>query len=317
MTPVRLAYLGTPELAVPPLRALVAAGHDVALVVTRPDRRRGRGSATAPSPVKQAAIELGLPVTHDLAALAGTADRDDAAVGVGVELGVVVAYGRLIPATVLHRVPMLNLHFSILPRWRGAAPLERAILAGDDSTGVCVMAVEEGLDTGPVYATRPLPIGPREHLSELRGRLVDAGTRLLVDVLSEGAAHLPDPRPQTGEPTYAAKITAADLELRWDRPATELSGVVRLDRAWTTFRGRRLGVLRAEVVTEPATRSAGAAGSPGRPPDPGTLLGETVVTGDGGLRLTVVQPAGRPPMDAASWLRGAHPVPGERLGVPS
>ena len=140
----RLAYLGTPEMAVPPLRALAGAGHDIALCVTRPDRRRGRGSLTTPSPVKEAATELGIPVSHDM---------DDVA-GARVELAVVVAFGRIIPARLLAEVPMVNLHFSLLPRWRGAAPVERAILAGDRETGVCLMKVEEGLDTGPVYATR-------------------------------------------------------------------------------------------------------------------------------------------------------------------
>ena len=135
-------------MAVPPLRALVAAGHDVALCVTRPDRRRGRGGRTTPSPVKEAATELGLVVSHDM---------DDLAEA-GVELAVVVAFGRIIPARLLDVVPMVNLHFSLLPRWRGAAPVERAILAGDRETGVCLMKVEAGLDSGPVYAVRTVPL---------------------------------------------------------------------------------------------------------------------------------------------------------------
>src|SRR5205807_7717429 len=139
---LRLAFLGTPEAAVPPLRALVNAGHDVVLVVTQPDKRRGRGSATMPSPVKAAALELGLPVT----------ERVDDVLDANVELGVVVAFGRLIKPQVLDKVPMINMHFSLLPRWRGAAPVERAILAGDRETGVAIMQLEEGLDTGPVYA---------------------------------------------------------------------------------------------------------------------------------------------------------------------
>ncbi|MDQ4131986.1 MAG: methionyl-tRNA formyltransferase, partial [Actinomycetota bacterium] len=131
---MRLVFLGTPEVAVGPLRALVADGHDVALVVSRPDRKRGRGGALVPSPVKAAALELGLPVT----------DRVDDVIDVGAELGVLVAYGRLVRPHVLARVPMVNLHFSLLPRWRGAAPVERAILAGDRETGVCLMALDEG-----------------------------------------------------------------------------------------------------------------------------------------------------------------------------
>ena len=137
---MRLVYLGTPEMAVPPLRALVAAGHDVALVITRADRRRGRGGATSPSPVKAAAVELGVPVSHDV----------DDVLTAGAELGVVVAFGRIIKPHVLAALPMVNVHFSLLPRWRGAAPVERALLAGDTETGVCIMDVEEGLDTGGV-----------------------------------------------------------------------------------------------------------------------------------------------------------------------
>src|SRR5205085_5491799 len=143
---MKLAFLGTPEIAVPPLRALVADGHDVRLAVTRADKRRGRGGHLMPSPVKVAAQDLGLPVT----------DRVDDAIDAGADLGVVVAYGRLIKPHVLAALPMVNIHFSLLPRWRGAAPLERAILAGDSETGVCLMQLEEGLDTGPVYGCRRL-----------------------------------------------------------------------------------------------------------------------------------------------------------------
>lgn len=287
----RLAYLGTPETAVPPLEALVAAGHEVVVAVTRPDRRRGRGAATSPSPVKEAATRLGIPVAHDLDAVAGA--RPD--------LGVVVAYGRIIPERVLAAVPMVNLHFSLLPRWRGAAPVERAILAGDPVTGVCVMAVEAGLDTGPVYACREVAVGDAD-LDRLRRQLVATGTELLVATL---AGPLPEPVAQRGEPTYADKIDPAELRLRWDRPAVTLARVVRLGRAWATWRDRRLRVLAAEVVTPPA----GMAGLPA----PGTLVGDTVATGSGWLRLGRVQPEGKGPMGAATWLRGVRPGAGERL----
>ncbi|MSZ87756.1 MAG: hypothetical protein F2585_00275, partial [Actinobacteria bacterium] len=140
--PKRLAFMGTPDVAVPVLRALVSAGFEIALVVTRPDRRRGRGGELSPSPVKAAATELGLPVTDDL----------EAVLDAGVDLAVVVAYGRIIPMRILEQVPMVNLHFSLLPRWRGAAPVERALLAGDAVTGVCLMEVAEGLDTGAIYS---------------------------------------------------------------------------------------------------------------------------------------------------------------------
>ncbi len=268
-------------MAVPPLRAIVAAGFEVPLVVTRPDKRRGRGSATSPSPVKVAATELGLPVSHDLADV-GT---------VGADLGVVVAYGRIIPAAVLDALPMVNLHFSLLPRWRGAAPVERAILAGDHVTGVCVMAVDETLDTGDVYRRREVPVSSQT-VDELRRELVSVGAELLVEALRSG---LRDPEPQVGEPTYAEKLGAEDRHLDWSRPAVELDRVVRIGGAWTTFRGRRLKVWRAEVVDEPAA------------PVPGALDGDAVMTGEGRLRLVEVQPEGKARQAAADWLRRRAP----------
>jgi methionyl-tRNA formyltransferase len=291
----RLAFLGTPEMAVPPLRALVGAGHDIALCVTRPDRRRGRGSRTTPSPVKEAAIELGLPVSHDM----------DDVVGAQVELAVVVAFGRIIPARLLAEVPMVNLHFSLLPRWRGAAPVERAILAGDRETGVCLMKVEEGLDTGPVYATRRVALDERIALDALRVELVDVASELIVEALAEGVSGLPVPAPQVGEVTLADKITRDDLRLDWPDSAVELSRVVRLQRAWTTFRGKRFNVLEA-AVTDEAEAVSGI---------PGELQGDEVVTGRGSLRLLRVQPESRSPMSADEWMRGVRPAAGERLGT--
>jgi len=291
----RLAFLGTPEMAVPPLRALAGAGHDIALCVTRPDRRRGRGSQTTPSPVKEAATELGIAVSHDM---------DDVA-GARVELAVVVAFGRIIPARLLAEVPMVNLHFSLLPRWRGAAPVERAILAGDRETGVCLMKVEEGLDTGPVYATRRVPIDDRITLDALRVELVDVASALVVDALADGVAALPDPVPQVGEVTVAGKITREDLHLDWSSTAIQLARVVRLQRAWTTFRGKRLNVL-AAVVTGEAVSGSGI---------PGEFHADEVVTGGGSLRLLQVQPESRSPMSAEEWLRGVRPAAGERLGT--
>jgi methionyl-tRNA formyltransferase len=291
----RLAFLGTPEMAVPPLRALAGAGHDIALCVTRPDRRRGRGSETTPSPVKVAATELGIPVSHDM---------DDVA-GAGVELAVVVAFGRIIPARLLAAVPMVNLHFSLLPRWRGAAPVERAILAGDRETGVCLMKVEEGLDTGPVFATRRVPIDDHITLDALRVELVDVASALVVEALADGVASLPEPAPQVGEVTVADKITREDLHLDWPDAARQLERVVRLQRAWTTFRGKRLNVLDA-VASDGVESGAGI---------PGELRGDEVVTGRGSLRLVRVQPESRSPMSAEEWLRGVRPAVSERLGT--
>lgn len=278
-------------MAVPPLHALCDAGFEVALVVTGADKRRGRRADPTPTPVKLAAIERGLPVSHDLADVPGA----------GADLGVVVAYGRILRRDLLEALPMVNLHFSLLPRWRGAAPVERAMLAGDDRTGVCVMAVEEGLDTGGVYARADLAIRRTSTADELGRQLTDLGSQLLVDTLRAGLA---DPEPQVGEPTYAAKIGPADLRLDWVRSAASLDRVVRVGGAWTTFRGRRLKVNQARAW--PAD---------GRTGPPGTLVGDRVVTGDGLLQLVVVQPEGRQPSPFAAWANGARPAEGELLGL--
>src|SRR5205807_5324428 len=185
---------------------------------------------------------------------------------------------------------------------RGAAPVERAILAGDTETGVCLMALEEGLDTGDVFECRRLAIGPEETADELRRRLTEVGTELLVTVLERGRESLPAPRPQVGEATYAARIDPAELHLDWTRPAVELHRVVRLGRAWTTVRGRRLEVARARLVPGPASGA------------PGSLDGLGVATGDGGLELVEVKPEGRGVLPAGSWLRGARLAAGEVLG---
>jgi methionyl-tRNA formyltransferase len=199
---------------------------------------------------------------------------------------------------VLAALPMVNIHFSLLPRWRGAAPLERAILAGDTETGVCLMQLEEGLDTGPVYACTPMAIGPEDTADELRGRLVDAGTDLLLEALRHG---LGSPTPQEGEPTYAEKLEPEEHHIDWDRPAADAHRVIRVGDAWTTFRGKRLKVLRARIA--------------GNGLEPGALDGLRVGAGGGALELVQVQPEGKAPMAADDWRRGARPGPGERLGV--
>ena len=301
----RLAFLGTPEVAVGFLRALHDAGHDVALVVTAPDRRRGRGSALTPTPVKLCALGLGLPVSGRVADV----------LYAKVELGVVVAFGTLIRADVLAQVPMVNLHFSLLPRWRGAAPVERAILAGDDRTGVCLMALDEGLDTGPVYARVEAPILPRETGAELRARLAALGTALLLERLAGGVATLGTPVPQAGEALYAAKIDRDELRLAWQRPAFELERLVRVGRAWTTFRGKRLIVERARLAAD------GAPGDDAQAPEkglarslPGTLVGGQVICGQGRLELLEVRPEGRSAQAFDAWRRGTRPAAGECLG---
>jgi methionyl-tRNA formyltransferase len=294
---VRLVYLGTPDMAVPPLRALHGAGHEVALVVSGADKRRGRGGRTSPSPVKAAAVELGLPVT---------ADPDDV-LGVEADLGVVVAYGRIIRPHVLDHLRMVNLHFSLLPRWRGAAPVERAILAGDDRTGVCVMDVEEALDTGGVHARAEIPVDDEVTAAELRARLVELGCGLLLDTLAAG---LGTAEPQaTDGVTYAEKLRPEEFELHWDRPAVQVHRTVRVGGAWTTFRGRRLKVLSAQRA--PADVDAPAPGAFGSGPG-----GPIVGCGDGvALELVEVQPEGKGPMAAAAWANGARPAADERLGM--
>lgn len=287
--PRRMVFLGTPAAAAGSLRALHAAGFHIELVVTGPDRRRGRGGATSPSPVKAAASELGLEVSHEL--------RD--ALTVDADLGVVVAYGRIVPVTVLTRLPMINVHFSLLPRWRGAAPVERAILAGDDRTGVCIMAVEEGLDTGGVFARAEVGIGSRTTAAELSEQLTELGANLLVETLRDG---LGAPQPQVGEATYAAKIHPEDRHLDWRRTAVELDRVVRIGGAWTTFRDRRLRILEAEPVDR------------GRSLAPGVPADELIGTGDGALRPIMVQAEGRSAVSYTDWLNGARPGPGERFG---
>jgi methionyl-tRNA formyltransferase len=264
VTSPRVAFLGTPELAATTLRAVHGAGYDVPIVVSAPDRRRGRGGATSPSPVKAAALELGLPVT---------ADPDDV-VGAGATIGVVVAYGRLIKPHLLAAMPFVNLHFSLLPRWRGAAPVERAILSGDERTGVCLMEVTEGLDEGGVFARAETEVDDKS-LGQLRDELIGLGNRLLLDALRDGFG---EPEPQVGEPVYAHKLTPADRHLDWSRPADDLLRVVRLGDAWTTFRGKRVRILEA---------------TPG---------------GEHGIEPTVVQPEGKGPMPFAAWRNGTQPT---------
>ena len=266
---MKLVFLGTPAIAVTPLRALHAAGHEIDLVVTGPDVRRGRGTETSPSPVKAAALELGLRVEHDPEAV-----LDSDAV-----LGVVVAFGKILRPHLLDHVPMVNLHFSLLPRWRGAAPVERAILAGDAETGVCVMAVEEGLDTGGVYARETTPVDTKT-LTELWDELSVTGSRLLVDWLPTAfdGDRLIAPEPQVGEVTYAAKLTADDRRVDLTASAEQQLAVIRLGNAWTMLGdgddAKRLKVLAAHLDA------------------------------DGSLRITEVQPEGKRPMAYEDWLRG-------------
>lgn len=310
----RVVYFGTPEVAVAPLQALYRAGHDVALVVTRPPRRRGRRQAPTPSPVEDAAAVLGLKVTHDV--------KD--AVAVEANLGVVVAYGEYIGDDVLEPRRTVNLHFSQLPRWRGAAPVERAILAGDTETGVCLMEVASEIDTGAVYRRASAGIGPEETADELRTRLCELGIGLLLDALAEGFG---EPVPQAGEMTWADKIEPGELRIDWSAPAEHVLRLVRVGGAWTVYRGRRLKVLEAELAAHAndagdsgtdvlggsAPGDARAAGTIRRVSGSGNRPAVQVFTGRGALRLVTVQSEGRAAVPARDWINGARIADGERF----
>lgn len=295
-TPDAVVFLGTPDAAVPSLLALRAAELPVSLVVTRPDARRGRREAPAPSPVKRAALALGLPVSHELA------DAVRVVEGASAPLGVVVAYGRLVPSSVLDVLPMVNLHFSLLPRWRGAAPVERAILAGDRETGACVMEVVPELDAGPLHSCIRTAIGDHESANEVRGRLAETGAVELARCCSSGFGV---GRPQTGQPTHAAKILPADLAIGWAGPAVQVIRQVRVGGAHTVLRGVRTRILAASMG-EQHSAAPGEPGSISRGPR-GELL---VACGDGFVILEAVQQEGRRVVDAASWWNGLSSIDG-------
>ena len=283
---MRLVFLGTPEPAVASLDALVAAGHEVVCVVTRPDRRRGRGAELSPSPVKVAAQAHGIPVFHHVR------DLD----GVDAERGVVVAYGAMIPGPVLERLPMLNVHFSLLPRWRGAAPVERAILAGDEVTGVDIMSLEVTLDTGPVHAEVRVPVGQKT-ASELTGELARLGAALLVEVLAS-PERLQHARAQKGEPTYAEKLTSDTFRLAATMTPSLAARIVRLERAWCLIATKRFRVLTAHEGENVHAAVPGSVVAFG----PHVGLAMT----DGILWLDRVQPEGGRPMEASAWWAGAR-----------
>lgn len=275
-------FLGTPVAAATVLERLLDEGFPILHVVTQPDAKRGRGSATSPSPVKDVAVRRGLEVSHDLEWIKQNASPD--------LLGIVVAFGRLIPTSVLDIVPMINIHFSLLPRWRGAAPVERAILAGDEKTGVCIMDIEPTLDTGAVYATREVAITSESTTQSLTAELAEVGANLLVETLRAG---LGAPIPQAGEMTHAAKISRDELKIDWSGTAVQIHRQVRAVRAFTEIDGLRLKVLEVDITASP--EQLGVA----------EFSGDGIVgTGDGAVMLRRVQPEGKAPMAADAWLRG-------------
>ena len=305
---MKLIFAGTPQFAALALRAIVDAGHEVALVLTQPDRQSGRGMALRASPVKELALSRGIEVFQP-ATLKG-ADAQQKLRAVGADAMVVAAYGLILPQAVLDlpRLGCLNIHASLLPRWRGAAPIQRAILAGDEQTGVCIMQMEAGLDTGPVLRAQSLPIAGDDTAASLHDKLAELGARLVVEVL----ASLPLPsvaQPETGA-TYAAKIEKAEAELDWRQGAQQLERQVRafdpFPGALAHWQGQAIKVWRAHA-------EAGQG-------EPGCVLaadkrGIVVACGDGALRLVELQKAGGKRLAAASFLAGTPVTAGARFDV--
>lgn len=309
---MRLIFAGTPQVAVPSLRALLDSDHEVVAVVTRPDARVGRGRRLEPSPVKVVAEEAGLEV------LTPASPKDPDFVARITELAPdccpVVAYGALLPAEVLD-IPVhgwVNLHFSLLPAWRGAAPAQRALMAGDEITGASTFVIETGLDTGPVLGTMTERIRPDDTSGTLLDRLADAGAPLLVATMDglAGGDLEPQPQPSDGV-SHAPKITVDDARVEWAHPALAVDRLVRgctpAPGAWTTFRGERLK-LGPVTITDEAL-PAGTIDARKRE----VLVG----TADRAVRLGDVTPLGKRPMPASDWARGVRIGDGEQLGEES
>ncbi|WP_394652370.1 methionyl-tRNA formyltransferase [uncultured Sphingomonas sp.] len=309
---MRIVFMGTPDFAVPTLDALVAAGHDVVAAYSQPPRPGGRrGKAAVPSPVHMRATALGIPVVTPVNLRTPEAQAEFAAHA--ADVAVVAAYGLLLPQAVLDapRHGCLNVHGSILPRWRGAAPIQRAILAGDGETGVGIMQMEAGLDTGPVRAEGRTPIDDKT-AGELSAELSEMGARLMVEVLADFDGHPAVAQPDDGV-TYAAKIDKAETRLDFSRTAREVERQVRAFNppgAWFEHAGERVRVLVADVLPG----DGGDADGNGSDPDPdrrrGTVMDDafTIACADGAIRPTLVQRAGRGVMTSADLLRG-FPIP--------
>jgi len=308
---LRIVFAGTPDFAVPALDALHAAGHEIAAVYTQPDRPAGRGQALSGSPVKRRAVELGLPLEQPATLRTSEAAADLAAYR--PELAVVVAYGLILPPAILG-VPRLgcwNIHASLLPRWRGAAPIQRAILAGDTTTGITIMQMDAGLDTGAMLLVRPLPIGARESGGQLHDRLAALGAESIVAAAEQClAGQLAAARQPDEGAIYAAKIRKQEAVIDWRHSSAQIDRQVRAFNPWpvaeTRWQGQQLRIWEAESV------AADMDGEPGRvlEAEGGRLL---VATGEGALQLHRVQLAGRRAMTPAEFLN-AHPLAGARLG---
>ena len=296
---MRIVFMGTPEFSVPVLDALFQAGHEIAAVYCQPPRPAGRGKKPRPTPVHARAEALGLPVRHPVS-LKGSEDQA-AFAALQADIAVVVAYGLILPQAILDAPARgcLNIHASLLPRWRGAAPIHRAIMAGDPETGICIMQMEAGLDTGPVLLREATPIGPEETTDQLHDRLSQMGARLIVEALSRLDDLSPEAQPDEGV-TYATKIDKAEARVDWTKPAIDVDRQIRglspFPGAWTEVEGERVKLL--------ASRLAQGEGPAG------TLLNDTltVACGSGAVEILRLQRAGKGAQDRESYLRG-RPLP--------
>lgn len=301
---MRVVFMGTPDFSVPALEAVHAA-HEVVAVYSQPPRPAGRGKKDCPSPVQQRAEALGLAVRHPVSLR--TKEAQDAFAALQPDIAVVVAYGLILPQAILDTPAYgcLNIHASLLPRWRGAAPIHRAIMAGDAETGVCIIQMEAGLDTGSVLLRRSVAIGAEETTGHLHDRLSALGATAITEAL----AHLPDltatPQPETGV-TYAQKIDKAEARIDWTQPAPQIDRQIRglspFPGAWCDWDGQRLKLLASTVAD-----GRGA---------PGEVLSDdlTIACGSGAVRITRLQRAGKGAQDTAEFQRGAQLTPGTRLG---
>ncbi len=303
MARLRLAFMGSPDFAVPALRALHAAGHDIAAVYCQPPRPAGRGQAMRPCPVHTAAEALGLPVRTP-ARLRRDAAEHAAFAALGLDVAVVAAYGLILPQAMLdapHR-GCLNIHASLLPRWRGAAPIQAAILAGDTETGITIMQMDAGLDTGAMLQWESVPITNATTAADLHDSLAALGAQLILATLADTPA--PVPQPEEGA-TYAPKLTRDDGRIDWSRDAAALDRQVRALNPWPgTF-----AMLDGEVLKILAATLEAAEGAPGTVLDDALL----VATGHGALRLVRIQAPGRAAMATGAFLRGRKVPPGTRL----
>jgi methionyl-tRNA formyltransferase len=305
--PLRIVFMGTPDFAVPTLLEIEGRAHEIVAVYTRAAKPAGRrGLDPTPSPVERAAQRFGLPVLTP--STLRTSEAQAIARRHGADVAVVVAYGLILPLPILEAFPLgaFNLHASLLPRWRGAAPIQRAILAGDRESGITIMQMDAGLDTGPILLRRAIEIGARETGASLHGRLAPLGAASIVEALAGLAAERLQPTPQPVEgATYAAKLTREEERLDWREPAALLDRRVRAlsprPGAWCEITGERVKILEAEVVD--------GRGSPGR------LLDErlTVACGEGALRLLKLQRAGKAALPAEDFLRGFRLADGATL----